>query len=96
MKAMLYLPDKSEPVAVLDEVTIVEYTSDNHKSAPSRVYYSTPKLNATRTMIEMQRDAKLKLTLEDGRSANVLLQHSSLDMQGRAVGVLRVLGELSN
>lgn len=95
MKAMLYLPDKDEPVAVLDEVTIVEYV-DNHKGAPLRIYYSTPKLNATRTMIEMQRDAKMKVTLEDGRSANVLLQHSSLDMQGRAVGVLRVLGELAD
>ena len=92
MKAMLYLPDKSEPVAVLDEVKIVEYT-DNHKNSPARILYSSPTLNATRTMIEMERNEKMKLTLDDGRSMDVLLQHSSLDMQGRAVGVLRVLGD---
>jgi hypothetical protein len=95
MKAMLYLPDMSEPVAVLDDVKIVEY-ADNHKGSPTRIYYTTPKLNATRTMLEMERDAKMTLTLEDGRSVNVLLQHNSLDMQGKAVGVLRVLGELPN
>jgi hypothetical protein len=93
MKAMLYLPDKSEPVAVLDDVKFIEY-NDNHKNSPARIYYSAPKLNATRTMIEMERDGKMTLTLEDGSSLNVLLQHCSLDMEGKATGVLRVLGDV--
>jgi hypothetical protein len=93
MKAMLYLPDKSEPVAVLDEVTIVEFT-DNHQRSPLRIFYAATKLNSTRTMIKMERESKMTLTLEDGRSLHVLLQHSSLDMQGGAVGVLRVLGDV--
>ena len=33
--------------------------------------------------------------IEDGRTGSVLLQHASLDMAGNFVGVLRVLGELT-
>jgi hypothetical protein len=95
MKGTLYLPGRTEPVAVLDEVNIVQM-NDNHKAAPQRVLYKTQKLNAGKTMLELQRDTALKLKLEDGREANVLLQHSSLDMQGQAVGVLRVLSDLAN
>lgn len=94
MKAMLYLQDQSDPVAVLDEVQIVTM-NDNHKGAPHRVTYKAKKLNASRTMLELHRDLKLTLKLEDGRDASVLLQHSSLDMQGNAVGVLRVLDGLA-
>jgi hypothetical protein len=47
-------------------------------------------------MVEMERDSKMTLKLEDGRTCNVLLQHSSLDSKGNAVGVLRVLGDFSN
>ena len=36
----------------------------------------------------------MTLVLEDGRSASVLLQHQSLDMQGKAVGSLTVLSGL--
>jgi hypothetical protein len=43
-------------------------------------------------MLELHRDEKMTLKLEDGRVANVLLQHASLDMKGQHVGVLRVLG----
>ena len=35
----------------------------------------------------------MRLQLEDGQEADVLLTHSSLDMEGNAVGVLRVLGD---
>lgn len=94
MKAMLFLNDKETPVAVLDEVTVVEM-NDNHKADPLRIAYKSYKLNAGKTMIELHRDEKLVVKLEDGRSGNVLLQHNSLDMNGNAVGVLRVLGELS-
>lgn len=95
MKAMLYMQDKKEAVAVLDEVTIVEM-NDNHSKSPSRISFSTAKLNAGRTMLELHRDEKLVLRLDDGREANVLLQHSSLDTKGKAVGVLRVLGTIGN
>jgi hypothetical protein len=94
MKAMLFLKDPEKPVAVLDEVTLVAM-NDNHKSSPLRITYKSHKLNASGTMIELHRHDKLQLKLEDGRSGSVLLQHNSLDMEGNAVGVLRVLGELS-
>jgi hypothetical protein len=93
MKAMLYMPNREEPVAVLDEVSVVEY-NDNHRRDPLRIYYKSQKLNSSRVMAEMFRDEKMCLKLEDGRSADVLIQHNSLDVEGRFVGVLRVLGGL--
>lgn len=95
MKAMLYMPGGTEPVAVLDEVNIVQM-NDNHKAAPQRILYKAERLNASKIMLELQRDTAMKLKLEDGREANVLLQHSSLNMQGHAVGVLRILSDLAN
>jgi hypothetical protein len=94
MNAMLFQSNSEKPVAVLDEVTVVEM-NDNHKSSPLRITYKSHKLNASSTMIELHRNDKLHVKLEDGRSGSVLLQHNSLDMEGNAVGVLRVLGELS-
>lgn len=95
MQAKLYMQDKKEAVAVLDDVTIVKM-NDNHTKSPYRVTFSTARLNAGRTMLELHRDEKLVLRLDDGREANVLLQHSSLDSKGNAVGVLRVLGTMDN
>lgn len=94
MKATLYMPDKKDPVAVLDEVQIVKM-NDNHAKSPCRINYKSSKLNSGRTMLELYRDRKLKMQLEDGREADVLLQHNSLDSKGNAVGVLRVLGTLA-
>ncbi len=94
MKAMLYLAGKDEPAAVLDEVTLVPF-NDNHKISPVRVSFKSSKLNAGKTMTEMHRHEKMQLRLEDGRTAEVLLQHSSLDMQGNAIGVLRILGDIA-
>jgi hypothetical protein len=93
MKAMLYMPNREEPVAVLDEVSVVEY-NDNHRRDPLRLYYKSQKLNSSRVMAEMFRDEKMHIKLEDGRSADVLIQHNSMDMEGRFIGVLRVLGDL--
>lgn len=95
MKAMLYMPNKPEPVAIFEEVEIVQMNQSNH-NAPYRITYKSPRLNAGKTMVEMQRDSKMTLRLEDGRTCNVLLQHSSLDAKGNAVGVLRVLGDMTN
>jgi hypothetical protein len=94
MKATLYMTGKQDPVAVLDEVNVVQM-NDNHKEAPYRINFTTSQLNAGRTMVEMYRDVKMRMRLDDGREANVLLQHTSLDSKGNAVGVLRVLGDLS-
>ena len=94
MKAMLFLNNKDKPVAVLDEVALVTM-NDNHKSAPTRITYKSYRLNASSTMIELHRHDKMRVALEDGRAGSVLLQHSSLDMEGNAVGVLLVVGELS-
>jgi len=94
MKATLYMPDKKDPVAVLDEVQIVKM-NDNHLQSPYRINYKSSQLNNGRVMLELYRDRKLTMRLEDGREANVLLQHSSLDSKGNAVGVLRVVGELA-
>ena len=94
MKATLFLSNKETPVAELDEVTVVAM-DDNHKSSPVRITYKSHRLNSSKTMLELHRDEKLVVKLEDGRSGSVLLQHNSLDMQGNAVGVLRVLGDLS-
>jgi hypothetical protein len=94
MKAMLYIQDQNEPVAVFDEIELVQM-NDNHKAAPYRITYKTKRLNAGKTMLELHRDEKMTLKLEDGRQANVLLQHASLDMQGNAIGVLRVLSGLA-
>jgi len=91
MKAMLYLFDKEAPVAILDEVQLVTL-NDNHKASPLQLNFKTAKFNAGKIMTEMHRHEKMQIRLEDGRSADVLLQHSSLDMQGNSVGVLRVLG----
>ncbi len=93
MKAMLYLPDQSDPVAVLDHVEIVQL-NDNHKLAPERIFYRSQRLSAGKAMAELHRDAKMTLTLDDGRTCSVLLQHSSLDSKGESVGVLRVLDGL--
>jgi hypothetical protein len=90
MKAMMYLPDKKDPVAVFDHVEIVQM-NDNHKLAPSRIFFRTRRLNAGKTMVELHRDAKMTLKLDDGRTCSVLLQHSSLDAKGSSVGVMRVL-----
>lgn len=95
MKAMLYLPNKPDPVAVFEEVNIVQFSQDNH-AAPYRITFKAARLNAGKTMVEMQRDSKMTLKLEDGRECSVLLQHSSLDSKGNAVGVLRVLDGLTN
>ncbi|MEZ4708853.1 MAG: hypothetical protein R3A44_16715 [Caldilineaceae bacterium] len=94
MKAMLYMSGAKDPVGVFDEVNIVTM-NDNHKAAPQRIMYKTQRLNVTKKMLELFRDEKMSLKLEDGRSCAVLLQHNSIDMAGNAVGVLRVLGELS-
>jgi hypothetical protein len=94
MKAMLFLNNKETPVAVLDEVKVVAM-NDNHKADPLRITYKSHKLNASKTMIELHRDEKLVIQLEDGRKASVLLQHNSLDMEGNAVGVLRVVGDFT-
>ncbi len=94
MQALLYMSNREEPVAVLDSVTVVEY-NDNHKKDPMRILYHSRKLNAGKTMLELYRDEKLTVRLEDGRKANVLLQHASIDTQGNAIGVLSVLGGLT-
>ncbi len=94
MKATLYMQGKKNPVAVLDEVNIIQM-NDNHKASPLRITYKTQKFNAGKTMLELHRDEKMTLTLEDGRNASVLVQHTSLDMQGNSVGVLRVLDGLA-
>lgn len=95
MKAMLYLPNKPDPVAIFEEVEIVHYNQKNHGST-YRITYKSPRLNAGKTMVEMERDSKMTLKLEDGRTCDVLLQHASLDSKGNAVGVLRVLGDFTN
>ncbi|MCB0146716.1 MAG: hypothetical protein KDE01_03610, partial [Caldilineaceae bacterium] len=89
MKAMLYLSGKEEPVAVFDEVTIVTM-NDNHKVSPARISYKSKQLSSGKAMVELYRHEKMRLQLEDGQEAEVLLTHSSLDMEGNAVGVLRV------
>lgn len=89
MNAMLYLPNRDEPVAVLDDAKVIEF-NDNHTASPTRVYYRTRKLNAGRLMLELHRDEALLLHLQDGRKATVLMQHTSLDMEGNYVGVLRI------
>ncbi len=96
MKAMLYLDRTDQPVSVLDEVKIVEYQSTNHADPTHmRIFYTTKALNATKTMIELHRDRRMVVKLEDGRTCNALLQHNSIDQEGKAVGVLRVLGTLA-
>ena len=94
MKAMLYMTGKTDPVAVLDEVQVVEM-NDNHSAAPYRINFKSSQLNAGKTMLELYRDQKMQMRFDDGREANVLVQHTSIDSKGNAVGVLRVLGALS-
>lgn len=96
MKAMLYADRMDQAVSVLDEVRIVEYGSNNHLSGSQlRLYFRTRALNATKTMVELHRDQKMTVKLEDGRTGSALLSHSSMDSEGNAVGVLRMLGALS-
>ncbi|RME62449.1 MAG: hypothetical protein D6790_06265 [Caldilineae bacterium] len=96
MKAELYLEKMDQPVSVLEEVQVLEYASDNHDDITrTRIFYRTKSLNAGKTMVELHRDRKMTVRLEDGRTGHVLLAHSSMDSEGKAVGVLRVLGSLS-
>ena len=96
MKAMLYLDQMCDPGAGLDEGKVVEFGSDNHpEDERVRIYYQTANLNATKTMVELHRDRKMTVKLEDGRSASALITHASLDAKGQFVGVLRVLGPLA-
>jgi len=96
MKGMLFLDQLIEPVAVLDDVKVVEFGSDNHPAGERvRIYYQTGNLNASDMMVELHRDRKMTVKLEDGRSAPALITHASLDAKGRFVGVLRVLGQLA-
>ncbi len=96
MKAMLYMNQASQPVSILDEVKVVEYKSQNHADHSNyRIFYKTYALNATKTMVDLHRDRRLVIKLDDGRSGDTLLQHSSIDTDGNAVGVLRVLGDLA-
>jgi len=92
MKAMLYMPGAENPVAVFEDIQVVEM-NDNHAAAPYRIVYKTERLNEQKAMLELHRDEKMRLKLDDGRACDVLMQHTSLDMEGNAVGVLRVLGE---
>lgn len=94
MKAMLYMTKDSDPVAVLDQVEVVTM-NDNHVKSPMRITFTAKQLSTGRAMIEFQRDRKMLVRLDDGREGSVLLQHTSLDSKGNAVGVLRVLGEMT-
>jgi len=96
MKAKLYVDRVDEEVSILDDVRIVEYGSKNHaENSQVRLFFKTRALNTTKTMIELHRDHKMVVKLEDGRTGNALLAHSSMDSEGHAVGVLRLLDELS-
>ena len=46
-------------------------------------------------MVELHRDRKMTIKLEDGRSGPALITHASLDAKGQFVGVLRVLAPLA-
>ena len=93
MKAMLYMAAKPDPVAVFNNVKIVKM-NDNHAAAPYRIFYEADRLNAGRTMVELHRDEKMTLKLDDGRTLDVIFQDQSIDSKGNAVGVLRVLSGL--
>lgn len=95
MKGMLYMTGQNDPVVVFNELKIVRM-NDNHAAAPVRIFYKSEQLNAQRTIVELHRDEKMSLKIEDGRTCDVLLQHSSLDMDGNFVGILRVLGDLTD
>lgn len=93
MKATLYMEDAKKPVAEFDEVKVVAL-NDNHSKFNRKIFFKAAQLNASKVMVELHRDQKMTLVLEDGRSASVLLQHQSLDAQGHAVGSLTVLSGL--
>ena len=94
MKATLYMEeDADKPVAQFDEVKVVEL-NDNHPQFNRKIFFKSSRLNASKVITELHRDRKMKLVLEDGRTASVLLQHQSLDTQGQAVGSLTVLSGL--
>lgn len=93
MKGMLYMQGHSEPVAVLDDIKIVKM-NDNHTLSPVRIFFESRYFNTSKVMTELHRDVKMTVRLDDGRTIDTVLQHSSLDMQGNQIGVLRVLGEM--
>lgn len=89
MKGTLYLQDKL--LAQLDETRVSVFKT--HSVDPIRVSYSTKKLNVGKSLTELHRGRVLTLKLDDGRAAQVVYQHASIDVQGNLVGVLRVLGD---
>jgi len=92
MKGILFLDN--EAVAQLDETRTTVFKT--YDVDPIRVSYRTKKLNTGKALIEMQRTRTLVLKLEDGRDADVVCQHSSMDMEGNLVGVLRVVGDFTH
>ncbi len=95
MNGKLYVVGKKDPVAVLDSVEIVSL-NDNHENSPERIFYRTSRLSAGKKQVELYRTDSMKLELEDGRSCQVIMQHTSLDAEGAFVGVLRILDELKS
>jgi len=93
MKAELYMPEQGDPVAIFDEVKVVKM-NDNHVQSQNRITYKSRRINAGRAMVELHRDVEMSLRIEDGRSCDVILQHASMDQEGNAVGVFRVLGDI--
>lgn len=89
MKGTLYLQDKL--LAQLDETRVSVFKT--HAVDPIRVSYSTKQLNVGKSLTELHRGRVLTLKLDDGRAAQVVYQHASIDAQGNLVGVLRVLGD---
>jgi len=93
MKAMLYMSEQDDPVAIFDEVQVVTM-NDNHVKSQNRITYKSRRINAGRTMVELHREQPMSLRMDDGRVCDVLLQHASMDQEGNAVGVLRVMSDI--
>ena len=91
MKGMLLLQD--QPIAMLDETRISVFST--YEVDPIRISYSTRRLNTGKTLTELQRTRVLVLRLEDGREADVVYQHASIDAEGNLAGVLRVIGDFT-
>jgi hypothetical protein len=73
------------------ECQVSEYRKPGDPEHSFRVFYTYQE--RPKKGLEMYRNLRLELRLDDGRRAPVVLQHESVTPDGKIAGVLRVVGE---
>ena len=89
MRGELFLPGKTKPAAILD-CQITEYRRAGDPEHSVRIVYTYAE--RPKKGLELYKGIPLKLKLDDGREASVIIQYESVTPDSRIAGVLRVVG----